>query len=310
MTRAKKILRFWNRVFLGPKGLRSGWRLLVYFFLVALFDMLFAGAAHWIFGLPLTPRSQGALDAGPMLAYELQLFGAALLAAVLVNLDERRPFGEFGLPLRRAFGLRFWQGALWGIVAITALLAALRATGNFNFGAAAGGGAAIRAAAEWFLVFLAVGFSEEFLFRGYSLRRLAEGMRFWPAALVLSAGFGLLHLGNPREDWLGGLAAGLIALFFCFTVRRTGTLWFAVGFHALWDYGESFVYGVANSGQHAAQELFHSTFRGSAWMTGGGVGPEGSVLVLPLIGVLFLIFDRAFPASRAAALEPQRVGEH
>jgi uncharacterized protein len=83
-------------------------------------------------------------------------------------------------------------------------------------------------------------------------------------------------------------------------LRRTGTLWFAVGMHASWDWGETFLYSVPDSGTIAPGHLLNSSFQGSAWLTGGSVGPEGSVLVFVLIGAMWVVFDRMYPARRAS----------
>jgi len=62
---------------------------------------------------------------------------------------------------------------------------------------------------------------------GYSQWVLSQGMNFWPAAALLSAGFGALHSSNPGESKAGLIAAALIGFFFffCLTLRRTGDLW-------------------------------------------------------------------------------------
>jgi len=80
------------------------------------------------------------------------------------------------------------------------------------------------------------------------------------------------------------------ALLFCLFLRRTGNLWWAVGFHAGWDWGQTFFYGVADSGLAPYHNLFNSGFHGPAWLTGGSVGPEASVftpIVLLLVAILF-----------------------
>ncbi len=105
-------------------------------------------------------------------------------------------------------------------------------------------------AAFWGVMFLGVGLFEEFLMRGYMQFTLARSMGFWPAAGVLSIVFGALHLNNPGEAWIGALAAGCIGFFFCLTLRRTGSLWFAVGFHAAWDWGESFFYSFRTTASY------------------------------------------------------------
>jgi membrane protease YdiL (CAAX protease family) len=99
-------------------------------------------------------------------------------------------------------------------------------------------------------------------------------------------------MGNVGEQWAGGLAAGLIGLWLALTVRRTGDLWLAIGFHLSFDWGETFLYSVPNSGNVMPGHLLSSHFHGPGWLTGGSVGPEGSVLVFALIALLFVVFDR------------------
>jgi membrane protease YdiL (CAAX protease family) len=60
-------------------------------------------------------------------------------------------------------------------------------------------------------------------------------MGFWQAALLLSGLFGAIPLSNPGEGW-GGLSVFAFGIFACFTLRRTGSIWFIIGFHAASDF--------------------------------------------------------------------------
>jgi hypothetical protein len=163
----------------------------------------------------------------------------------------------------------------------------------------------LKFAAFWAVLFLVVGLFEEFVTRGYTQFTLTQGIGFWPAAILLSAAFGAIHLGNQGEGWIGALGAACIGLFFCLTLRRTGTLWFAVGMHASWDWGETFFYSVPDSGLIAPGHLLKSSFHGSRWLTGGSVGPEGSVLLVLIIAVLWITFDRLYPEVKSGRrMEP------
>jgi membrane protease YdiL (CAAX protease family) len=238
----------------------------------------------------------GALRAAT--ALEFAFFVAAAIPALLLARIEHHRWGAYGLPVRQAFGKFFWVGAAWGFAGITLLLVALRGLHVFNFGHVVLHGARIaKFGAFWAGTFLLVGFYEEFLFRGYSLFTLARGIGFWPAAIALSATFGLIHLGNGGEDWRGALAAAVIGFFFCLTVRRTGSLWFAVGFHAAWDWGESFFYSVPDSGSVSPGHLLSSSFHGATWLTGGLVGPEGSVMCFVVMAAVWAVFARMYPAA-------------
>jgi uncharacterized protein len=44
------------------------------------------------------------------------------------------------------------------------------------------------------------------------------------------------------------LTVVLVAMVFCFSLWRTGSLWWAIGFLAAWDWSESFLYIVPGSG--------------------------------------------------------------
>jgi membrane protease YdiL (CAAX protease family) len=81
-------------------------------------------------------------------------------------------------------------------------------------------------------------------------------------------------------------------MFFCFTVYRTGNLWFAVGFHAFWDWGQTYLYSVPDSGTMAPGHLMRPVFHGQDWLTGGTVGPEASVFCFVVIAGVWGVFAR------------------
>jgi membrane protease YdiL (CAAX protease family) len=232
----------------------------------------------------------------------LMAFFVALGTWVVARM-EKRPLADYGIPPRGLLGLRFWEGLLWGFAMLSAIVLILRATGNFQIDSAALGGAAFyRYALGWGAVFMAVAINEEFAFRGYWLFIMARRLRFWPAALFLSAIFGVAHLGNPGENVFGILQVVEIGLFFCLTIRRTGTLRFAVGFHAAWDWAETFFYGTPDSGLVGVGHYLNTSVSGSKWITGGSAGPEGSVVaffvILICAGLVHLRFPRAIYADR------------
>ncbi len=144
-------------------------------------------------------------------------------------------------------------------------------------------------------MFLFVAISEEFAFRGYWLFSFARRMSFWPTALITSAAFGVAHLGNPGENVLGILQVVATGLLFCLAIRRTGTIWFAVGFHAAWDWAETFFYGTPDSGLIGAGRLLNTSVQGPNWLTGGSAGPEGSVVVFFVLLLCVLLIHFRFP---------------
>lgn len=284
-------------LFYGPDGLRPGWGFAFY---VIAFLALQSLAVELAWG-----RDLGASGLWSKLLEEFGNLLAAFIPAVVLARVERRGWSNYGLPLKSAFGRNFWFGALWGFLGISLVMFAIFAGHGFSPGHIVLRGIhLLRFSAFWAVYFLLVGLFEDFLFRGYAQFTLARGIGFWPAALLLACTFGLVHRGNAGERWSGVFLAGLIGLFFCLTLRRTGALWFAVGFHAAWDWGETFFYSVPDSGTVEKGHLLSSTLHGPAWLTGGSVGPEGSVFCFLVIALLWIAFDRVYP--QAASSYPNR----
>jgi uncharacterized protein len=69
----------------------------------------------------------------------------------------------------------------------------------------------------------------------------------------------------------------------------TGSLFWAIGFHAAWDWGESYFYGASDSGGLVGHHLFTVHPMGNVLFSGGSTGPEGSIMILPLLGVIALL---------------------
>jgi len=287
-----------RKYFYGADGLRAGWRLLIF---VAILAILFRLNRQFI-----RPLEHGLDDVTDEMVGDIVDFLFFLLASWIMARIEKRTIADYGLPWRRMFRGEFWQGALLGFAALTMLLVTMRAMGIFYFGRIALPGAeSLRFAGLYGLAFLLVALTEEFHFRGYGLFVLSKGIGFWPSALLISAFFGYSHLGNSGEDWLGLVNASLGGLFFCFLLRRTGNLWMPIGFHLTWDWGQTFFYGVPDSGLVLPGHLFSPSTSGPAWLTGGSVGPEGSVLCLPMLAVVGFILSRWLREIKYPGLDPR-----
>lgn len=231
-----------------------------------------------------------------MSAGELMLLFSAFAPAVIAARLEKLPWGVYGLPWRWEEVRKFLPGAVVGFGCLSLLLWLIHLFHGLDLGTVQlHGGDAVRYGVLWAGAFLLVGFAEEFLFRGYSQFTMARGKYFWRAAVVLSLVFGAAHLNNFGEDWMGAVAAFLVGLVLAFSLWRTGSLWFAVGAHTAWDWAESYFYGVPDSGSRSAGTLFSAHFSGSKWVTGGSVGPEGSVLIVVAVAVMALVIHLLYP---------------
>ena len=317
-----------SRIFFGPDGLRAGWSLLLFAFLVFAFARVVGLLISYYHLLPrpseaahqsMTPRVVTVVDGLPFLAL--------LFVSWLMSLLERRPFTRYGLSLRRS-ATDFLAGAFWGFTMLSALIATLLAAHAIAFdGLALHGAPALAFALKWAFAFLCVGFFEEFLTRGYLQYTLARGVSgltryisptsrhahaigFWVAAF-LPSGFLFLsrHIGNPGETAPGIPAVGLAGAVFAFSLYRTGTLWWAIGMHTAWDWAQTFFYGVADSGIPATGHLLNSHPLGRTLLSGGATGPEGSLFVIPTFLLLALIIHLTLP-RRAYPLTPAQMPEH
>lgn len=230
-------------------------------------------------------------------------FATLLMAVVLTALFgyfEGRGLGDYGLPLVQAFRARFWEGLLVGVVwaGIVALL--MIALGGMRVtGLALHGWGLLGAAAAWFVANVLVGLGEEMWFRGYLLQTLRRGIGFWAAAVVLSLWFtGEHYFFKAGENIWDCITLFSFGMFVCFTVLRTGTLWFGVGLHTAFDFMQLFVIGTRNGGQVPVAHLLDSTFPGPAWINGGSLGTEASVLMYPLFIAAFVYVALRFPRKR------------
>lgn len=229
-----------------------------------------------------------------------------LMTMAVMRRIEKRSFATYGFPLRQAFGAELWEGALWGVLSISAVIGMMALAGAYRIsGFNVQGGEAVKYAVLWALATLLVGIYEENLFRGFPLFTLSRGIGFWPGALLLSFVFGALHyFEKPMETWMDFLSVSLIGLFFCLTVRRTGAVWWAIGWHFTYNFGSLFVYGGPNTGNQGKPlpgHLLAAAFRGPDWLTGGPMGPEASVFIFAVIAVLFWAFHRRYPEAKFPA---------
>jgi uncharacterized protein len=285
-----------KRIFIGPNGLRAGWRFAMFLAL----SIPTALGLDWLVTHVLHYQSSPGWNPRDFLVDGASTLSVAVFAAWLMSKLERRAFADYGLTRRGAFGRQFWLGLLWGLIPSIIIVVMIWALGGAAFhGLALHGRALFSSAVLWGLAFLLLGFGEEFLYRGYAQFTLSTGMGFWPAAALLSAVFGAVHyFGKPMESWRDGVSVALYGLFWCFTLRRTGSLWFAIGFHAMSDYADMVIFAEPNTGNHGQSlsgHLLNITYHGPDWLTGGPCGTEASALVFLILAALFLLFHRLYP---------------
>jgi membrane protease YdiL (CAAX protease family) len=268
-----------RRIFISEQRIRAGWSALLF---VGIFQGLEMGTAL-VLGRFISLKPSGPIPPALALIREsweiLVVFAATW---VMARIEKRRvlSFGFVGSGKL----IRLVSGAIWGFVSLSLLVGLLWKSGSLVFdGRLLSGLTAWKYAAAWALVFLFVGIFEESLLRGYLQYTMARGIGFWWAALLLSVAFAMLHTRNAGESPLGLLSVGAGGLVFCLSLWFTKSLWWAVGFHAGWDWGQSYVYGTPNSGLVMKGHLLAEHPAGNPLWSGGTAGPEGSLFLLPVL---------------------------
>jgi membrane protease YdiL (CAAX protease family) len=274
-----------RKVFVGRHGLRAGWGVCLflglYLALDSLADYLLDRIPAWRLISPVS------VEVG--LVREAAELGAILTATWVIARVMRRWFGSYGYAQREA-GTRLWTGAVWGLASLTTLIGCLWSTGHIVFdGFQLHGVHVVIYGLAWLVVFLMIGVSEESLFRGFLQHTLARGVGFWWAALMVSGAFIVWHIHNADESFVGLLSTGGASLLFSLSLWYTKSLWWAVGFHTSWDWGESFLYGTPDSGIRVRDFLVRQHPQGSPLWSGGAVGPEGSLFLFPVLCIACLL---------------------
>ena len=305
-----------HKIFIGKDGLRAVWSILIF---VAIFLAILAAGVSIL--SQLYPSHRGTKPTSGLslstLAYDEFLSAFAVLLSTWIMSKIERRGRSYGYGGTERLG-KFLAGMGWGIVLISLLVLLLWKSGlliverRLIFG-----GDVLRYGVLWLLVFCLVAIFEESLTRGFLLYTLTRGLTrfyqsafktrhsatlgFWTSAVILSLVFFLGHTGNPGESRVGLLAVFLVGMFLCFSIWRTGSLWWAVGMHAAWDWGQSFLFGVADSGLMAQHRLLATHAQGNPIFSGGTTGPEGSILMVGVLALGSAIVVLTLPKGRYQA---------
>jgi uncharacterized protein len=343
-------------IFVGPRGLRAGWSVLIFF---ALLIGFMAGLGFLFARLHLVSR--GAFTPKTAIFSELFQLIALIATVAILALIERRSIFDYNLRGPRRV-VRFFSGFVIGFLALSTLVGGLAAGHWLSFGPASlSGSAIVKYALVWAAVFLMVGCFEEGTMRCYLQYTFSRGLNFWwavgvigslcvlllwrtkgeaawgvyiiallglvpclllhlnrasssgfwQAAWLTSTLFGAAHTGNNGENWIGIFAAALIGFVFCVSIWVTGSAWWAIGCHAAWDWAETYFYGTADSGFVAPGHLFSTKPAGNPLWSGGADGPEGSLLVIPVVLLiliwLLIFYRRSKPVELPATAVPEQL---
>jgi membrane protease YdiL (CAAX protease family) len=248
------------------------------------------------------------LPAGVLWGSAAVLASGVGAGAVLLAHDGRRP-GALGFYLRLAALPESMKGLALGVLIGLSVVAVLALVGGVRWVAEAG------TLTDWLtgglgaLAFLAIpAAAEEAVLRGYPLQALAEAWGPAWGLAITSISFGALHAWNPQVTPLALANVSAAGLMLGVVYLKTGSLWWATGAHAGWNWAHGYLSDVPVSGLELIDApLYDGLARGPQWLGGGPFGPEGSVVataILLLASVLCWRSRRLRPSAEALGANP------
>ena len=233
--------------------------------------------------------------AGLLVTSSLSTFAAAAVAnAVTVRVYERGRLSDLGLAWTHSSLREFGIGLGIAALAAAAILGGPLVTGLARFERVPG------VEHPWssflfvsiVLLFGAVG--EEMMFHGYAFQLLIRVLGAFATILPASILFGLAHAGNQNATLLGVINTMLWGVLLGWAYWRTKALWLPIGLHFGWNVTLP-LFGVNLSGFTMGVTGYGLHWRASDLWSGGGYGPEGSLLTTGIVIVLFFAVQRLFP---------------
>jgi membrane protease YdiL (CAAX protease family) len=268
---------FWND---GQCRLRMVWRLLIQF---NLFVTMLAGLA-------VIPKVLGESPASVVILASVYLAAGLALACLLARFIDHRPLADYGFHVTCRWWLDFGFGLFLGAALMTGIFLAERFAGWVRVQAPAvttSGLAPVKALLLSIFFYVVVAFNEEFAFRGFQFRNLAEGLAGWRlgsraallcACAVSSAAFGLAHITNDNSTVLSTINIMLAGLLLSLPYLLTGELAVPIGMHTAWNLFQAAVFGFPVSGSAPKRRVLIPEQDGPVLWTGGDFGPEGGIL--------------------------------
>jgi hypothetical protein len=257
-----------DAILFGPRGIRAGWRLLMY------------GLIWWTLISALYPLAWRLIDPRAMMDDILVMLVASLVAGwVMLAGVDRRPPGSLGFALDRAAGRDSAVGFGVGAAMLGLAVALLAMAGMARWVADTGSAWEYVAALAQALAFFAVAAAaEEAAFRGYAFQSLVQGIGAWPAAVVTSALFAWGHAQNPAVTDIALANIFLAGVMLAVAYLKTRSLWFATAVHLGWNWAMQSLLGFPVSGLNEFDTpLYDVRERGPDVLTGGPFGPEAGV---------------------------------
>lgn len=281
-------------IFLSPDELRlrAGWRLAVQMAIMLTLTLVFScGLGVLMYAAPGTSWIELAIILGT---------GVPVLISVLLarKLIDRRSVRSLGLRLDRRALIDVLVGIGIACLQIGLIFGLELAFGWMQISGFAwqeqSALAVVGSIVLWLLMYIAVGFYEELLSRGYHLQNLEEGTNTFWAVVISAVVFGVGHVLNPNASWISTLGIVVAGFYLAYGYLRTRQLWLPIGLHIGWNFFMGPVLGFPVSGLDS-WHLVNLNVDGPVLITGGAFGPEAGLvgLIAQILGaVLIWLYTR------------------
>ena len=263
-----------HSVFINPatRRLRSGWRVLIYFIVLALPSLILG----LLFKATSSPASNSFDISWSMIAvYAVMNVWVVFVSIAAFRWLDGASWRAWGYALHPGWSRDLFAGLLVGLLMI-AVVIGLQVLG---------GGTRLHAAnsSSWrgiltatALLWLAAAF-EELVFRGYAFQTLLRDIPAWVPIVILNVFFGLAHWTNPSRTAFSTINTVLAGVWLAVAVLRTRSLWLATGLHFSWNWTMGVLFGLPVSGMRLPDTFLFASSETPQWFTGGSYGSEGGV---------------------------------
>ncbi|MBO4241652.1 MAG: ABC transporter permease [Clostridiales bacterium] len=176
---------------------------------------------------------------------------------------------------------KYLTGLLVGFIMITGVFLLLNVTGQIKSVSAGIEFSCIPLFIAYLFMWIPQGATEEIMFRGFMMSRVASRFGLAAAMFFQSLMFALFHGMNIGFTPLAGINLLLIALFFGLWAYYSESIWSTCAAHTIWNLSQGNIYGLQVSGNQSAASILSCEYYRSAsdLITGGAFGPEGGLCV-------------------------------
>ena len=228
----------------------------------------------------------------PVIVTLLGTIGGIFAVSLSVK-QEKWKFSEVGVLFNKKTLKEYFYGAVMALLMFVACLlpAVFAGAAKLSFVTIDVAGFALWA--FYGIGFMIQSFSEEYLARGFIMKRLNQRYSIIVTLVIQALIFMEMHAGNPGIEFLAYVNLFLIGIIFGQVLLLTDNLMLASGLHWLWNYAQGCIFGVKVSGLEGMPTLLNCEMTGNPLLTGGDFGIEGSLscTIIYLI-VMFLLWGR------------------